>query len=93
MAMNVQATIEALRAPLTEVTTEVISLRAAANASATAVANLTATCNTAWDGLSARADQIESDIPDVQGQIRRGGGPGDDAHAPSASGISRGRAT
>ena len=62
---QMQATIEALRVSLADVTREVISLRAAANANAAAVPNLTATSITAWEGLSARADQIESDVSDV----------------------------
>ena len=36
-----------------------------------------ATSNTAWDGLSARADEFESDVSDVQGHVRRAGGSGD----------------
>ena len=63
---QMQSTIEALRVPLAEVTTEVISLRAAANASATQIATLTATSKAAWEGLTARADQTESDVTDVQ---------------------------
>ena len=74
---QMQSTIEALRVSLTEVTTEVISLRAAANASASQIATLTATSTSAWEGLTARADQTESDVTDVQGLIRRGGRPGD----------------
>ena len=73
---SMQSTIEALRVSLADVTTEVISLRAAANASATSVATLTATSKSAWEALSARADQTESDVTEVQGQVRRGG-PGD----------------
>ena len=71
---QMRATIDALRGSLTEVTTEVISLRAAANASATAIANLTATSNSALGGHATRMDQIDSDITDVQGHVRRGGG-------------------
>ena len=62
---------------LTEVTTEAISLRAAANASATAVFNLTATSTRCLDEHSTRMDQLESDLTDVQGHVRRGGGSGD----------------
>ena len=39
---SMQLTIEALRASLTEIPTEVVSLRTAANASATQIATLTA---------------------------------------------------
>ena len=74
---QMQATIEALRVSLADVTTEVISLRADALASAAAVSSLTTASNVAWDGLAARADQIKSDATDVQGHVRRGGGPGD----------------
>ncbi len=74
---QMQSTIEALRVSLSEVTAEVISLRAAANASATQIATLTATSTAAWEGLTARANQTESDVTDVQGQIRQGGGQGD----------------
>jgi hypothetical protein len=78
MAMQqMQATIEALRASLTEVTTEVVKLRASADASAAQIASLTSSSKDAWEGLTARVDQTESDITDVQGHIRRGGGPGD----------------
>ena len=69
---QMQATIEALRVSLAEVTTEVVSLRTAANASATQIATLTAASKTAWEGLTARADQTESDVTDVQGHVRRG---------------------
>ena len=54
---QMQSTIEALRVSLAEVTTEVVSLRTAANASAAAVASLTTASNVAWDGLTARADR------------------------------------
>jgi hypothetical protein len=74
---QMQSTIEALRVSLTEVTTEVISLRTSATASAAQIATLTATSNAAWEGLTARADQTESDVTDVQGHVRRGGGPSD----------------
>ena len=74
---QMQATIEELRVSLADVTTEVISLCAAAIASASQIATLTATSKAAWEGLTARADQTESDVTDVQGHVRRGGGPGD----------------
>ena len=74
---QMQSTIESLRVSLADVTTEVISLRATATASASQIANLTATSKAAWEGLTARADQTESDVTDVQGHVRRGGGPGD----------------
>ena len=80
MAMRMdqmQSTIEALRVSLTDVTTEVIKLRASADASAAQIATLTASSKAAWEGLSARVDQTESDVTDVQGHVRRGGGPGD----------------
>ena len=79
---QMQATIDALRVSLTDVTTEVTSLRATANASAAAIANLTATSNNAWDGHTARMDQLESDLTDVHGHIRRGRGGGERDHAP-----------
>ena len=79
---QMQSTIEALRVSLTEVTTEVVSLRTAANASATQIATLTAASKAAWEGLTARADQTESDVTDVQGHVRRGGGPGDGGQRP-----------
>ena len=74
---QMQATIEALRGLLAEATTEFISIRAAANASATAIANRAATLNTAWHGQAARMNQLEPDVTDVQGHVRRGGGDGD----------------
>ena len=65
-----QTTIEALRVSLTEVTTEVISLRAAVTTSAAQIATLTGTSKSAWDGLTARADQVESDVTDLQEHLR-----------------------
>ena len=59
---QMKATIDALSGPLTEVTTEVKALRTAANASAAAIANLTATSDRAWDGHASRMDQLESDV-------------------------------
>ena len=59
-----------------------VSLRTAANASATQIATLTAASKAAWEGLTARADQTESDVTDVQGHVRRGGGPGDGGQRP-----------
>ena len=79
---QMQATIDALRLSLANVTTEVVSLRTSANASANAVASLTATSNTAWDRHAARMDQIESDVADVQGRARRQGGGGGDGNRP-----------
>ncbi len=74
---QMQSTIEALGVSLTDVTTEVISLRGGAVESASQIATLTATSKAEWEGLTARADQTESDVTDVQGHVRRGGGPGD----------------
>ena len=54
MTMQMQPTIEALRVSLTEVTAEVIKLRASADASAAQIATLTATSKAAWEGLTAR---------------------------------------
>ena len=79
---STQLTIEAMRVSLTGITTEVVSLRTAANASATQIATLTAASEAAWEGLTARADQTESDVTDVQGPVRRGGGPGDGGQRP-----------
>ena len=79
---QMQLTIDAMRVSLTEITTEVLSLRTAANASAAQIATLTATSTAAWEGPTARADQTESDVTDVQGHVRRGGGRGDGGKRP-----------
>ena len=74
---QLQETIDALRVSLIDVTTEVIKLRTPAAASTAAIASLTTVSNTARDGLTFRADQIESGVDDVLWHVRRGGGPGD----------------
>ena len=67
---QMQATIEASRVSLADVTTQVISLCTAAVASAAAITSFKTASKVAWDGLTARADQLESDVADVQGHVR-----------------------
>ena len=73
---QLQAMVDAVRQSLTEVTTAVVSLCTAANASAAAVTNLTSTSDDAWDRQTRCLEQIDSKIDESQGQVRHGGGAG-----------------
>ena len=66
--------LTAVQQSMTEVTQEVVNLRATVTANGTAMAALQATANAAWDAQKTRMDDIEKDLEEAQSQIRRGGG-------------------
>ena len=76
---QMQQTIAALQQSLTEVTQEVVNLRAAATTSSTNLTALQTTANTAWDAQAQRMDALEKDIDETGALIGQGGihGPGE----------------
>ena len=75
---NMQSVNDGFRQSLTEMTIEVVNLRAAVSSNTRASGSLSATANAAWDSQAKRIDELEKDTEDVQGQVRRGSGPNRD---------------
>ena len=77
---QMQQSITALQQSLTEVTQEVVNLRAAAATSSASLSALQATANTAWDAQAARMNALEKEIEEARDLIRQGGNQGPREH-------------
>ena len=77
---QMQQAIAALQQSLTEVTQEVVNLRAAATTSSAGLQALRLTANTAWDAQAARMDALEKEIEEARALIGQGSNHGPREH-------------
>ena len=71
---SMEAMMVAMRQSMTDITTDIVSIRTVVAQTQTGLANLTSTSNTAWDDQSKKIDNLQSQIDDLQAQLRRTGG-------------------
>ena len=78
--VHMQSGIDALPQSLIEMTIEVVNFRAAVSSNLGAMSTINAKANAAWGNQAKIKEDLEKDIEEVQGQVRRGGGPNRDEH-------------